>query len=158
MTDFKPRPTIYNGVQMRSRLEAGFAMWLDELGVEWEYEPSCFACELGQYLPDFRVRVPLGDGEGSPVCPVYIEVKPSWSSADLEQQSVNGIIVAKGSQSGPHVFGLAIKDDGASFPTLWQPVGSFWMPMVWGFVDGVPGLVSPLADAPWPDGYWKAGR
>lgn len=38
MTDtFKARPTIYRGIQMRSRLEAAFAQVLDESSVEWVY-------------------------------------------------------------------------------------------------------------------------
>lgn len=68
------RPTIYNGVQMRSRLEARYAAWLDSQSIVWEYEPRCFASEHGQYLPDFAVR--NVDFMGTP-CDVYIEVKPT---------------------------------------------------------------------------------
>jgi hypothetical protein len=32
-------PTVYKGVQMRSRLEARWAAFFDELGWPWEYEP-----------------------------------------------------------------------------------------------------------------------
>lgn len=75
MTKFKPRPTIYKGIEMRSRLEAGFAAWLDSLGVgDWSYEPHAFASPAGQYLPDFRIeRVPM---LGGPTSTVFIEVKP----------------------------------------------------------------------------------
>jgi hypothetical protein len=61
------RPTLYKGIQMRSRLEANFAQhYLDQsFPGRWKYEPDCFASEAGQYLPDFSV--------GS----VYIEVKPA---------------------------------------------------------------------------------
>jgi hypothetical protein len=38
MTNFKARPTTYKGVEMRSRLEAGFAMWLDERDLSWTYD------------------------------------------------------------------------------------------------------------------------
>lgn len=52
----KARPTTYKGVRMRSRLEAGFAAWLDDAGVEWQYEPECYSApELGQWLPDFLI-------------------------------------------------------------------------------------------------------
>lgn len=47
------RPTIYRGIRMRSRLEARFAAFLDSSGRPWRYEPTCFADETGQYLPDF---------------------------------------------------------------------------------------------------------
>lgn len=60
------RPTTYNGVEMRSRLEARFAAMLDANRVPWTYEPRAFANQHGQYLPDFRVH----DN-------IYIEVRPN---------------------------------------------------------------------------------
>lgn len=66
------RKTIYNGIEMRSRLEARFAAALDELGVRWEYEPNAFASSSGQYLPDFKI--PTDDDWNT-----YIEVKPYLS-------------------------------------------------------------------------------
>jgi hypothetical protein len=64
---------------MRSRLEADFARFLDEEHAafarftrhrpSWQYEPSCFANERGQYLPDFLVV----NGARH----TYIEVKPA---------------------------------------------------------------------------------
>lgn len=66
----KARPTIYNGVQMRSRLEARVAAWLDSIGVRWAYEPVAFASPKGQYLPDFGID--LFDWRKT-----YLEVKPS---------------------------------------------------------------------------------
>lgn len=51
----KARPTMYNGIQMRSRLEARYAQRLDNNGQAWTYEPECFADRTGQYLPDFHV-------------------------------------------------------------------------------------------------------
>ncbi len=62
---YKARPTIYNGIQMRSRLEARYAAHLDAKRATWEYEPSCFASPKGQYLPDFLIN-------GS----IYVELKP----------------------------------------------------------------------------------
>ena len=59
-TIYPARPTIYNGVQMRSRMEAAFAQHLDHKGVEWEYEPTAFASTVGQYLPDFKVTFENG--------------------------------------------------------------------------------------------------
>lgn len=76
----KARPTVYKGIRMRSRLEAGFATWLDENDFEWEYEPCAFATERGQYLPDFRLRNVFVTWAPEPVT-VYIEVKPdSWAA------------------------------------------------------------------------------
>jgi hypothetical protein len=65
----KGRPTLYKGIQMRSRLEADFAAYLDvKHPGRWEYEPTCFAGPQGQWLPDFRIGAP---GTGA-----YVEVKP----------------------------------------------------------------------------------
>lgn len=55
MTEIKARPTLYQGIQMRSRLEADYAAHMDRNGEMWEYEPECFAGPGGQWLPDFRV-------------------------------------------------------------------------------------------------------
>lgn len=65
------RPTTYRGIDMRSRLEADVAAWLDGTpwpDIEWKYEPQCFASERGQYLPDFAVN---WRGEAQ-----YWEIKP----------------------------------------------------------------------------------
>lgn len=78
MTNFKARPTVYKGIQMRSRLEAGFAMWLDEEGLIWEYEPKAFAGERGQYLPDFAVEMSV---DGAAPRTGYIETKPVMPGA-----------------------------------------------------------------------------
>lgn len=61
------RETMYEGIKMRSRLEAGWAAYLDGLELPWVYEPMCFANRDGQYLPDFRVT----DGGSA----IYLEVK-----------------------------------------------------------------------------------
>jgi len=46
--------TVYNGYRFRSRLEARWAVFFDELSIGWEYEPQGFNLgKLGYYLPDF---------------------------------------------------------------------------------------------------------
>lgn len=63
-TTFPPRPTVYRGVQMRSRLEATMAQALDTVAEgDWLYEPLCYADESGQYLPDFYLNTPVGPGQ-----------------------------------------------------------------------------------------------
>lgn len=71
----KARPTVYNGIKMRSRLEAGFAAWLDSQHFAWEYEPCAFGSQNGQYLPDFRLSNVFASWLPEPAT-VYIEVKP----------------------------------------------------------------------------------
>lgn len=78
MTKIKARTTMYKGIQMRSRLEADFASFLDRTDAEWEYEPVCFAGPDGQWLPDFRIS---RRGQRS-----YVEVKPeSLLDGDIDQ-------------------------------------------------------------------------
>jgi hypothetical protein len=58
-------PTVYNGRQYRSRLEARWAAFFDLLGVKHEYEPF----DLGKWSPDFRLKCPFG-------LTILAEVKP----------------------------------------------------------------------------------
>jgi len=62
----KAIPTTYRGRRYRSRLEARWAAFFDEMGWEYEYEP----CDLGRWSPDFSL---LG---ARPSYPVMVEVKP----------------------------------------------------------------------------------
>lgn len=48
--------TRYAGCRFRSRLEARWAVFLDELHISWDYEPQGFELPGGRYLPDFRVN------------------------------------------------------------------------------------------------------
>lgn len=60
--------TVYAGIKFRSRLEARWAVFMDTLGVTWEYETEGFLLPDGVgYLPDFFVPT-IG----------WIEVKPSY--------------------------------------------------------------------------------
>ena len=58
-------PTMYAGVQFRSRLEARWAAFFDLLDWKWEYEPI----DLNGYIPDFLVTPPMDE-------PLLVEVKP----------------------------------------------------------------------------------
>lgn len=54
MADFKPIETYYNGYRFRSRLEARWAVFFDEVGITYEYEPEGLLLHNGSYyLPDF---------------------------------------------------------------------------------------------------------
>lgn len=52
-TTIKALPTTYAGVEFRSRIEARWALFFDQLGVTWAYEPEGYALPSGNYLPDF---------------------------------------------------------------------------------------------------------
>lgn len=62
--------TPYAGYTMRSRNEARWAAFFDQLGWEWEYEPF----DANGYIPDFVLT-----GER----PVLVEVKPELNIEEL---------------------------------------------------------------------------
>lgn len=75
----KSLPTYYNGIKFRSRLEARWAIFFDELGLSWEYEPEGFELENGvRYLPDFLIKDLHGRFTGD----LYIEVKGNMANCD----------------------------------------------------------------------------
>lgn len=47
--------TRYRGYRFRSRLEARWAVYMDHLGIKWEYEKEGFELQSGRYLPDFWI-------------------------------------------------------------------------------------------------------
>ena len=71
----KAHPTMYNGVQYRSRLEARWAAFFDLIGWQHEYEPI----DLPGWSPDFRVVFPCGHSECSGSHSLLVEVKPFFS-------------------------------------------------------------------------------
>jgi len=52
-TNIKAIETEYNGYRFRSRLEARWAIFMDTLGIKYEYEPDGFDLDGTWYLPDF---------------------------------------------------------------------------------------------------------
>ena len=52
LSRFANIPTKYNGINFRSRLEARWAAFFDQLKWEWEYEPI----DLNGWIPDFTTN------------------------------------------------------------------------------------------------------
>ena len=69
---FVSRPTVYHGVQFRSRLEAQWACFFDLAKWKWDYEPM----DLAGWTPTFRVEFPCGHSECSENHVLLIEVQP----------------------------------------------------------------------------------
>lgn len=61
----KAYPTLYRGIQMRSRLESRWAAMFDHLGWTWHYEPLDF----NGWIPDFLILTPHK-------AQILVEVKP----------------------------------------------------------------------------------
>lgn len=65
--EIKAIETVYNNYRFRSRLEARWAVFFDELKVEYQYEVEGFDLHYsGWYLPDFYL----------PAYQTYLEIKP----------------------------------------------------------------------------------
>lgn len=67
-----PIETRAYGCRFRSRLEAKWAVFFTELGLQWEHEPEGFNLGTEMYLPDFRVK--------SGQLTYWYEIKPRGSS------------------------------------------------------------------------------
>jgi hypothetical protein len=64
--------TRYAGVLFRSRTEARWAKFWDELDIKWDYEPQGFIAAGIPYLPDFVAFPALGM--------LWVEIKPTWQA------------------------------------------------------------------------------
>src|SRR6516225_10627508 len=69
----KGRPTVYAGIEFRSRLEARWACFFDRLRVRWVYEPF----DGNRYTPDFLLHEFVEID-----WPALAEIKPAVTQAD----------------------------------------------------------------------------
>lgn len=74
--------TLYKGYKFRSRLEARWAVFFDEIGADWEYEPEGFDCDGVWYLPDFVIHDGACKSSDSYIKDLYIEIKGCLSDKD----------------------------------------------------------------------------
>lgn len=117
-------PTMYNGVQYRSRLEARWACFFDLLKWSHEYEEE----DLPGWTPDFYLT-----HEGSPL---LLEVKPyRWPNDD----EIHTMMAATRGYGLPREGALSlaglqpkhwwiITEDGAAWPVLTEELADKMMP------------------------------
>lgn len=92
MSGLKAIPTRYAGHFFRSRGEARFAVFLDSLGVKWEFEVEGYRLPVvGNYLPDFWL----------PDMKAWVEIKGTDPSA-VERRKARSL--AEESDSPVYVF------------------------------------------------------
>ena len=102
--DIKALPAYYNGIKFRSRLEARWAIFFDELGLTWEYEPEGFELENNcKYLPDFLIKDLHGRFTGD----LYIEVKGNIANCDWNK--LEGFVYGDYEKDGSIFGGYKIK-------------------------------------------------
>lgn len=80
--NIKAKPTHYNGINFRSRLEAKWATFFDYAGWNWQYEPS----EIGGYNPDFIIKC---KSRSYGVSHIIVEIKPSIMVAEEAENMIN---------------------------------------------------------------------
>src|SRR5574341_1546952 len=66
--------TKYNGYKFRSRLEARWAVFFDNIGLPFEYEPEGYDLDGIAYLPDFYI----------PAWDAFVDIKPKKPSKEEE--------------------------------------------------------------------------
>ena len=83
-SQIKAIPTRYNGNEFRSRLEARWAVFFDQMGIKYEYEGEGYECHFPSgfhlnYLPDFKLKnvvwSPLNERCRKNTGCVFVEVK-----------------------------------------------------------------------------------
>ena len=125
MKGIKARPTLYKGIQMRSRLEADYAAHLDRWGAHWEYEPECFASEAGQWLPDFGWSFVKDDSRAT-----LDEVKPAGALIELRQADPFAFHGHVDSILTRMTIAWQSKPDATLQLTFWQYGGPPWLSVI----------------------------
>jgi hypothetical protein len=131
---FRAITTRYKGYNFRSRLEARVAVFFDQLGVRWDYEPEGF--ELGnglRYLPDFWL----------PDWDMWVEVKPGEpDEVALEKASR---LVSFGEKPIFITSGLPDRNG-----VLIYPDNNYWAVTVpaFAYFDAAPPLILSFPEAP----------
>ena len=100
----KPIETFYNGYKFRSRLEARWAVFLDALGVKYEYEPEGFNIDGTKYLPDFYL----------PNVDRWLEVKGKKLSSN-EVSKINAFCEANDDEGNGLLFNILFGEPTAVF-------------------------------------------
>ena len=78
--------TEYKGYRFRSRLEARWAVFFDEAGIKWEYEPEGFELPSGKrYLPDFKIHNVYDTRSDTTYDSLWVEVKGCMTQDDMER-------------------------------------------------------------------------
>jgi hypothetical protein len=125
MPDPQPIETTYGGTRFRSRLEARWAVFFNELDIEWHFELEGFELPSGRYLPDFWLPGVKGRNGDGPVG-IWFEVKrpgeldqdPRWT--ELAFQTGHPVYVAAGlpprnEYAGYDEFNYVIEEHGESW-------------------------------------------
>lgn len=113
--------TKYNGRTFRSRLEARWAIFMDALGVQWEYEPEAYELDGICYLPDFWLPDQRVFLEAKPDDPTPLEYEKARRLATFRQCSVIIVVGAPRRQDFGQSSPICVfpNDGGDDHPYFW---------------------------------------
>lgn len=85
MTNIPAKPRIYKGIVYRSTLEAKWALFFDEMAIEYQYEPGFFQVAMSGYSIGYRPDFALlnVNTQGDIPQPIYVEVKGVSAYAEI---------------------------------------------------------------------------
>ena len=153
--------TRYKGLRFPSRLTARFAIYFDQLGLEWVFEPEGFDLPSGHYLPDFHIGtyVPGGHTYGP-----WIKVKavrPTEHDVALlrelcERGTSYGLIIwgQPGEEGWLHIHKEGFVDDDSDQ----RLVGEHWTEYLYGVSQPSKALLEAAAVAARSARFGKAKR
>jgi hypothetical protein len=111
MTNKAPKAidTHYNGYRFRSRTEARWAVFFDELHIAYAYEPQGFELAGVRYLPDFQLTEGLILHQFGPTQPaqIWVEIKPDSELSNTERTKLVEFL----KQTNHHVLLIAGQPD-----------------------------------------------
>ena len=105
----KAIPTEYNDYTFKSRLEARWAIFFDELHIPYAYEPEGFELGAIRYLPDFHFTEGLflhNFGLTQP-SEIWVEIKPTPKIANDERQKIAAFV----KQTDNHILRIGGQPD-----------------------------------------------
>jgi len=101
-------PTLYRGVRFRSRLEARYAAFFDELDWPWEYEPVDADGYIPDFLLDFEPGILLFEVKGMREeldgARLKIEMSGWEHEAVVAPGKIEGTLIGSFLSRGQHVF------------------------------------------------------
>lgn len=101
--------THYNGYKFRSRTEARWAIFFDELHIAYDYEPQGFDLSGTRYLPDFHLTngLVLHQFQPTQLDQIWVEIKPHPELSDEERKKMAEFV----KQTDHHILLIAGQPD-----------------------------------------------
>lgn len=146
LKDIKAKRTPYKGEIFRSRLEARWAIFFDELGIKWKYEPEYSDVEFrggrtyykpDYFLPDYELWVEIKPVDTKQISEEDFGKIVGWTKQELEMLVLIGTPKILSDNSRPHY--IFTYDEKRKKPLNIQPLVRWCECPKCGKIDYVPG-------------------